>query len=188
MNSSLQTEPNSSTLTNLLFIMVHGAGSSGKSFTLLAVSNNLFIIILMNGHSFKKYLTENINCTVFAFDMRSHGRSTGHESELCFATLSHDLNEIIEEIFVKARKDCHNEMMMDVFLVGHSLGGSLIVNNELKQKAIASFRKSYNVNILGVVLLDIVEEIALTSLRVMPHWLANRQQAFSSLSEAIHWR
>lgn len=129
-----------------LFVMHHGAGSSGLSFATCA-------------EEIRKILP---NAGVLSVDARGHGRTTissnttkiDHENpstataaqheadssvqlDLTLETLSHDLVYIIR----KTRERMNWEKLPDIILVGHSLGGAVITdvakNGELGAKLLA---------------------------------------------------
>lgn len=64
-----------------------------------------------------------------------------------------------------------------IILVGHSLGGSIAtrIAPDLKNR------------VLGVVVIDIVEETALAALRHMPKLLAARPSSFPTEEDAVQW-
>ena len=63
--------------------------------------------------------------------------------------------------------------------VGHSLGGPIVVE--------VTCRKTIK-NIIGVCVLDVVEEIALDSLQNMDAILKRRPSSFKSLNDAINYK
>jgi pimeloyl-ACP methyl ester carboxylesterase len=68
-----------------------------------------------------------------------------------------------------------------LILVGHSMGGSLCVNVGLK------LQERGDVNLAGLIVLDVVEGSAMLALGSMQFVLRNRPQMFSSMSEGIQW-
>ena len=66
-----------------------------------------------------------------------------------------------------------------IFLVGHSMGGSVVVN--------AMSKGSFGSIVKGVVVLDVVEGSALESLSKMNSILATRPRSFRSVQEGIDW-
>lgn len=65
-----------------------------------------------------------------------------------------------------------------IFLAGHSLGGSIVT-------WIA--RKELVPDILGIIIIDIVEETALRALQLMPRLLEDRPKSFPSLEDGVKW-
>ena len=108
--------------------------------------------------------------SVFLYDLRCHGGSLG-DLDFSLDTLVEDFHFILGEFVSKQQPS-------GVFLLGHSLGGAI-------------FAKYVHVHqqelIKGLILLDIVEETAVSSLNVMPFFLEKLPQSFPSLSKAIDW-
>lgn len=108
--------------------------------------------------------------SVFLYDMRGHGGSHG-ELDFSLDTLVEDFHFVLEEFVSR-----HNPQ--GIFLLGHSLGGAIFakyVHNHPQEL------------VKGLILLDIVEETAVTSLTVMPFFLEKLPKSFPSLSKAIDW-
>lgn len=107
---------------------------------------------------------------VIIYDMRGHGVSPNLSGDYSLTTLVSDFLKIIT--FVKANAE------NSIYLVGHLLGGAVA----------AQYGASINdLQLKGLILLDIVEETAIKSLISMPKFVHNRPKRFSSLSQAIHW-
>ncbi|KAI8641299.1 Alpha/Beta hydrolase protein [Parasitella parasitica] len=139
-----------------LFVMHHGAGSSGLTFGVVA-----------------KHIKElsQKECGVIAIDCRGHGASKSEvfDNDFSLKTLSNDMINIIEETV---------HVDQDIILVGHSMGGSVVVN-------VACMRMLKN--IVGVSVLDVVEGSAIDALSSMTKILSSRPKAFSSTEQAILW-
>ncbi|KAI5952028.1 PPE1 [Candida jiufengensis] len=115
-------------------------------------------------------LSKNIDFGIFLFDMRGHGESF-YDGDYSLNTLVEDVHFILQEFTKK-----HNPSSL--FLLGHSLGGAVF----------ADYVKKYpNRIIQGLILLDIVEETAVSSLVVMPQFIEKIPKTFPSLSAAIQW-
>ncbi|KAF8544301.1 Alpha/Beta hydrolase protein [Trichophaea hybrida] len=143
-----------------LFIMHHGAGSAGLSFALLATS-------------IRKLLP---SAGVLSLDTRGHGETvTSDDSDLSLSTLSSDLIEVIQ----LTAQNCGWSPLPDIVLVGHSLGGAVVVD-------VAHSGKLGNA-ILGYAVLDVVEGSAIDALQSMHTYLSTRPTGFSSLSQGIEW-
>jgi len=69
-----------------------------------------------------------------------------------------------------------------IILVGHSLGGALAVNFATECKSSNEF------NVVGLVVIDVVEGSAIESLVTMNVVLRNRPNSFPNISKAIEWR
>ncbi|KAI5953801.1 PPE1 [Candida margitis] len=108
--------------------------------------------------------------SVFLYDMRGHGGSHG-ELDFALDTLVADFDFILCEFISRHHPSA-------VFLLGHSLGGAI-------------FAKYVNTHpqgiVKGLILLDIVEETAVSSLNVMPFFLEKLPSSFPSISKAIDW-
>ncbi|KAJ5688561.1 hypothetical protein N7462_002953 [Penicillium macrosclerotiorum] len=170
--------------TGPLFVMHHGAGSSGLSFATCA--KELRRIIPKAG--------------VLSLDARSHGRTTmtrksqkfdqaspstaaaavaeaeSHlELDLGLETLSRDLVYVLHQTQVKMGWD----HLPDIVLVGHSLGGAVITDvantGELGSK------------LLAYAVLDVVEGSAMDALQSMEKYLSTRPTRFPSLASGIEW-
>jgi len=120
-----------------------------------------------------KHLDELINCTCISIDLRGHGSTkTSDCSQMDINTLSQDVSDVIEKW--TSNNGCN------IVLVGHSLGGSVAVHTSNKLK-------STNYNVVGLVVIDVVEGSAIDSLRSMKMILSNRPKIFPSSEKAIEW-
>ncbi|KAJ2318433.1 Protein phosphatase methylesterase 1 [Coemansia sp. RSA 2704] len=109
--------------------------------------------------------------TVVAPDFRGHGATTGeHQDDLSLDRLVDDLVGLFDALFPDNRRD--------VVAVGHSMGGAVAAH------AVASRRIK---NVLGLVLIDIVEGSAMDSLSAIPMFINARPQSFDSVENAVHW-
>lgn len=86
-----------------LFIFHHGAGYTANTFSELIT-----------------VLTSKVSCRILAFDARGHGHSRCGNEELELAALCSDFVAIVEKLFPVLPKE--------IVLVGHSMGGSVMVN------------------------------------------------------------
>lgn len=106
---------------------------------------------------------------MIAFDLRGHGQTSGSNPlDLSISSLCSDVLELVT-LYKKEYST------LPLFLVGHSLGGSIAT-------MIAGAT-----NALGIVVIDIVEEAALAALRRMPQVLAARPTTFATEEEAVQW-
>ncbi|KAJ5636913.1 uncharacterized protein N7484_010226 [Penicillium longicatenatum] len=167
-----------------LFVMHHGAGSSGLSFATCA-------------GEIRKILPE---AGILSIDARGHGRTTmtsnpadfddqnpsiaaatqaeaeGQiELDLSLETLSKDLVHAVRKTQARMKW----EQLPDIVLVGHSLGGAVITdvakNGELGPKVLAH------------AVLDVVEGSAMDALQSMEKYLLARPTRFPSLESGIEW-
>ncbi|KAJ5746784.1 hypothetical protein N7520_011966 [Penicillium odoratum] len=167
-----------------LFVMHHGAGSSGLSFATCA-------------EEIRKILPK---AGVLSVDARRHGRTmmTSNSADLLdetpsvsaaaladadgqtqldlrLETLSKDLVHVIR----KTQERMKWEILPDIVLVGHSLGGAVITdvakNGKLGPK------------VLAYAVLDVVEGSAMDALQSMEKYLLTRPTRFPSLESGIEW-
>ena len=68
----------------------------------------------------------------------------------------------------------------DIVLVGHSLGGAVVVD--------FASRALLGAAVLGYAVLDVVEGSAMEALGHMEAYLSNRPSTFPSLASAIEWQ
>ncbi|KAK3177360.1 Protein phosphatase methylesterase 1 [Lecanicillium sp. MT-2017a] len=145
-----------------LFVMHHGAGSSGLSFAVL-------------GSEIRKRLS---SAGLLAVDCRGHGSTvTGEDTplDLTLDTLSSDLYSVI----VMTQKQMKWESLPPIILVGHSLGGAVVTD-------LANTGK-LGTSVLGYAVLDVVEGSAMDALQSMQNYLSTRPVGFASLESGIDW-
>ncbi|KAJ5630124.1 hypothetical protein N7528_003781, partial [Penicillium herquei] len=165
-----------------LFVMHHGAGSSGLSFATCA-------------DEIRKILPK---AGILSIDARGHGRTTTTtrkteqetpstataaqieandqvQLDLTLGTLSKDVVHVIRQTQDRMKWD----KLPDILLVGHSLGGAVITdvakNGELGPK------------LLAYAVLDVVEGSAMDALQSMEKYLSTRPTRFPSLEAGIEW-
>ncbi|KAL4821515.1 protein phosphatase methylesterase 1 [Aspergillus spinulosporus] len=155
-----------------LFVMHHGAGSSGLSFASCAAE-------------IRKLLPD---AGILSADARDHG-STSVERvsedgeadpesarlDLSLETLNQDLLFVIRETQAKMGW----ETLPDIVLVGHSLGGAVITDVAKKGELGAK--------LLAYAVLDVVEGSAMDALQSMETYLSTRPSRFPSLPSGIEW-
>lgn len=121
-----------------LFVLHHGAGSSGLSFALFAAE-------------LRKALP---NCGVLSVDARGHGETAvktpdgqfkGEPYDLSLDLLSSDLVDAVRLLQAKLEWP----QLPDIVLVGHSLGGPIVTDVALKG--------TLGSHVLGYAVLDVVE-------------------------------
>jgi len=143
----------------------HGAGSSALTFACVAKE----IADMSRGE-----------CGVLALDCRGHGKTVritepeSSQEDFSIETLTGDFVNALQVMFPDPTT------APTLLLVGHSLGGSVIVRaSPILQE------KQYRIT--GVAVLDIVEEFTLEALPVMHSLLDARPEGFDSPEEAIEW-
>lgn len=145
-----------------LFVMHHGAGSSGLTFAVA-------------GAKVRKRLP---SAGILAIDCRGHGSTVSPEGsalDLTLETLSADLHTMLQA----TRQQMGWEKLPDVILVGHSLGGAVVTDLAMTGKLGAS--------LLGYAVLDVVEGSAMDALHSMHTYLSTRPGGFASVQAAIDW-
>lgn len=116
---------------------------------------------------FTKSIINLVTCQVMAIDLRGHGgTTTKNDDDLSVDTLAADVAQILKAV--------SNDQ--PVILVGHSLGGAVAV----RAAPLIS-------NVVGVVVIDVVEGTAIEALRSMQGFLRSRPSTFSTISKAIEW-
>ncbi|KAJ1030642.1 hypothetical protein NDA18_001881 [Ustilago nuda] len=148
-----------------LFVFHHGAGFSALSYALTAAE-------------IAKMTVGEVG--VLAYDCRGHGRTRTSNMptdplDMSIDTLSSDLTSLLSTMFPKT------EEMPSLVLVGHSMGGSVVVS-----AAHALSSRGFN-QIAGVAVLDVVEGTAMDALSVMRSVVLSHPSGFSSVEDAIRW-
>lgn len=144
-----------------LFVMHHGAGSSGLSFAV--VSSEI-----------RKRLP---NAGILSPDARGHGETIalGGELDLSLATLANDLLSVITQ----TKAEMKWQEIPPIILVGHSLGGAVVTELAMSG-ALGS-------SLLGYAVLDVVEGSAIDALQSMQTYLSSRPTGFATLEAGIEW-
>ncbi|KAI9660186.1 MAG: Protein phosphatase methylesterase 1 [Trizodia sp. TS-e1964] len=148
-----------------LFVLHHGAGSSGLSFSTLAVE----IGKLLPGAG------------ILSFDVRGHGTSVDHEFkdgghlDMSLEILSKDMAAILKLV----QENFGWPELPPLILVGHSLGGAVVT--DIAHQGIFGNR------VLGYAVLDVVEGSAIDALMDMQYYLSSRPPNFASLEQGIEW-
>ncbi|SCU91519.1 LAME_0E12838g1_1 [Lachancea meyersii CBS 8951] len=150
-----------------IFIFHHGAGSSALSFAPLA-------------QSLQEKL-ENL-CGTFAFDARGHGLTeTPDTATFRLGDFVSDFCQILDLFYSRFLRNRFSDRTFSLVLVGHSLGGSICssafheINDQLRQR------------IVGVAMLDIVEEAAKKALNTVDTFLTKTPNLFPDYTAAIDW-
>ncbi|PYI00905.1 protein phosphatase methylesterase [Aspergillus sclerotiicarbonarius CBS 121057] len=154
--------------TSPLFVMHHGAGSSGLSFA--ACADEIRKITPKAG--------------ILSVDARDHGSTavttaSGEdrhvELDLSLDTLNRDLVFVVRETQTRMGW----ESLPDLILVGHSLGGAVITDVARKGEL--------GSKVLAYAVLDVVEGSAMDALQSMETYLSTRPSRFPSITSGIEW-
>ncbi|KAI8340092.1 Alpha/Beta hydrolase protein [Chlamydoabsidia padenii] len=141
-----------------VYVMHHGAGAGALSFGLVAKR----IYDELQG-----------SCAVMALDCRGHGdTSTNDDTNFSLERLSNDLVSVLNKMYPGGGDG------YQFILVGHSMGGSVVVDVGQKKRF---------PNVMGVVVLDVVEGSALEAIQSMNKVLSIRPTSFQSVEQAIQW-
>lgn len=140
-----------------LIVFLHGGGYSGLTWAALNLE-----------------LTNLVKCQTLAPDLRGHGcSSTEDDYNLSADTMAEDISKIVIE-HIKSFENTEPE----VILVGHSMGGALAVHTALQGEID---------NLVGIVVVDVVEGTAMDALSSMQNVLRGRPKCFPSIDYAIEW-
>jgi len=145
-------------------VLHHGAGYSALSFAMMA----------------KEITTETGGeCGVLAMDCRRHGKTepldeSVSDDDLSIDVLAEDAYNLLCTLFPDP------SATPSLLLVGHSMGGSVLV-----RACPMLLAKKYRVT--GVAVLDVVEGSAVEALPHMHNLLNSRPDGFDSLEDAIEW-
>lgn len=157
-----------------LFVMHHGAGSSGLSFAVLSSEIR------------KRLPSAGILCP----DARGHGSTTtsttAADTDLSLPTLSSDLRTVIQ--LTKERMGWPS--LPPIVLIGHSLGGAVVTDVASTTTATDGSSSSsllLGPALLGYAVLDVVEGSAIDALQSMQTYLSGRPARFASIEEGIEW-
>ncbi|KAL1906345.1 Protein phosphatase methylesterase 1 [Sporothrix stenoceras] len=150
-----------------LFVMHHGAGSSGLSFAVV-------------GSEIRKRLP---SAGILSLDARDHGLTKAPGDlgkDLSLATLSSDLLAVIR----LAQTQMHWPELPPLILVGHSLGGAVVTDLAFSGRLNTTPTSS---SLLGFAVLDVVEGSAMDALQSMQTYLGTRPPGFPTLENGIEW-
>lgn len=156
-----------------LFVMHHGAGSSGLSFAVVSAE-------------IRKRLP---SAGILSLDARDHGLTKVEDAEgkqppvdLSLHTLSSDLLAVIR----LAQKAMHWPEVPPLVLVGHSLGGAVVTDLAFSSR-LDTLNSPKSTPLLGFAVLDVVEGSAIDALQSMQTYLGTRPPGFPTLQAGIEW-
>lgn len=152
-----------------VFVFHHGAGSSGLTFANLS-----------------KKMEEKTDgrCAVFAFDARGHGQTRPIDSE---KDVSYALSEFVKDFVTLLDRFFNSHLSglaatrLSIILVGHSLGASICTFSHSELTTETKKR------LVGICMLDIVEEAAIKALEKVHTFLLSTPNVFANYEEAIDW-
>ncbi|KAI9745222.1 MAG: Protein phosphatase methylesterase 1 [Claussenomyces sp. TS43310] len=150
-----------------LFVMHHGAGSSGLSFAGLTAE----IRRLLPGAGMLSIDARGHGSTT----VKPHGDAASEVLDLSLDTLNADLVTAI----TKTKEAMAWPMLPSLVLIGHSLGGAVVTD-------VAKSGKLGN-GVLGYAVLDVVEGSAMDALQSMHTYLSTRPPSFATLESGIDW-
>lgn len=157
----IQEEEN---LNSPLIILLHGAGYSGLSWGV-----------------FVKQLFSIVHAKFVAVDLRGHGSTeTTNDSDLSSERLTQDICLIYQELLKHPSHSKHLETS-PVIIMGHSMGGAIATRATLNELS------ELDQNLVGLVVIDVVEGTAMESLSGMKSILRARPTSFPTLEKAIEW-
>ena len=152
-----------------LFVCHHGAGASGLSFARFAQELRIRLpsagILSLEARGHGSVVTNNTTATADA----------GESPDFSLPTMSADAETIIS----LTRAHFSWPSLPPTILIGHSLGGAVIVD--------LAHRRALGTSLVGFCVLDVVEGSAVEALGHMTTYLASRPAVFASEADAIHW-
>ncbi|SMY24538.1 unnamed protein product [Zymoseptoria tritici ST99CH_1A5] len=153
--------------TGPLFICHHGAGASSLSFALFA-------------HHLRQTLP---TAGILSLSARNHG-STVLDPTTSLPIHDYTLPTLATDALTMISLTATSQSWPSIppcILIGHSLGGAIVTS-----LATTHFR-SFNSNLVGYAVLDVVEGSAIEALGHMKTYLASRPSSFANIEEAIQW-
>ena len=154
-----------------LLVCHHGAGSCGLTFTVMTRH--------MRG--------SNPSVGVVSFEMRGHGHTLNlNDSRFEDASIENLVDDFV--LFLRSllrtlNKD-EDEYLPRLFLLGHSLGGSVVTRAALDP----SLKDGFCLGLIGgLIVVDMVEGTAISGLASTASYVRRRPQSFASIKEALQW-
>jgi len=147
---------------------IYRKGSSGPLFYLLHGGGYTALTwaLLVNK------ICAKIECQILAPDLRGHGETSANDRDLSIDQLVSDVCNIYTLSLDQTSKP------PPLILVGHSLGGAL---------AIRALHRKIFFNVQLLVIIDVVEGSAISSINFIQKFLKSRPQKFASVEKAIEW-
>ncbi|PWY86950.1 putative ribosomal protein/carboxylic ester hydrolase [Aspergillus heteromorphus CBS 117.55] len=158
-----------------LFVMHHGAGSSGLSFAACAEEIRKIIpkagILSVDAREHGSTVVTSTSTSTST----AEGARSDVELDLSLDTLTRDLVFVVRE----TQTQMGWENLPDLILVGHSLGGAVITDVARKGEL--------GGKVLAYAVLDVVEGSAIDALQSMETYLLTRPSGFPSITSGIEW-
>eukprot|EP01103_Thecamoeba_quadrilineata_P014066 TRINITY_DN407_c0_g1_i1.p1 TRINITY_DN407_c0_g1~~TRINITY_DN407_c0_g1_i1.p1 ORF type:complete len:341 (-),score=66.42 TRINITY_DN407_c0_g1_i1:7-969(-) len=143
---------------------VYQAGSTGTTFLLIHGGGHSALSWALTTKHMKSY------AQVIALDLRGHGATqTSNDKDLRTETLCSDIVRVVNLLF-------EGKDFPPLLVVGHSMGGAIAA------KVAPQLKK-----VCGLIVIDVVEGTALSSLTHMSTFIRNRPSSFSSIYAAVEW-
>lgn len=157
-----------------VYVFHHGAGSCAESFALLSVR----LRDMMNEERFQLAASARVRDErkipgIIAFDARGHGHTEVESTDYSLEAFTNDFAFVVANVTAKFG------LPNNLILVGHSLGGAVVTN--------ACSLKLIQQQVIGLVVLDVVEGSAIESLTSMQKILNSRPQTFPTVEKGIEW-
>jgi pimeloyl-ACP methyl ester carboxylesterase len=200
--------PHETTSSGITFVLLHGGGQSSLSFALLAKHLKSYYTATATATTTTTNTPTSVR--IIAYDLRGHGLTTLKKQQqydeehdvktsntqvdefkesisdveqntvdLSMSSLIHD-SELILQQLVHGNERC--------ILIGHSLSGALAAKLAYKQQQQQLLSSSTtSLNIVGVVVIDLVQSTAIDSMSHIVEYLKNRPTSFTSVNQAIEW-
>lgn len=142
---------------DIALVLLHGGGHGALSWGLVAEKLK-------------------VSCPIVAFDARGHGHSKSNDDlNLSAETQVKDAELLIKEFLNRKGLD---KSSMRLVICGHSMGGAI---------AIRLSASGLLPQIVGLIVIDVVEGTAMSALPYMSSWIERRLSSFSSVEKAIHY-
>ncbi|MCJ1484405.1 Protein phosphatase methylesterase 1, partial [Schaereria dolodes] len=171
-----------------LFVMHHGAGSSGLSFAVVGFELRKALpgagVLSLDARGHGETTTTTTTTTSNFHEVGSRNEPTTASSESSGSRCALDLSlETLSEDLVNVVRLTQEKMgwaeLPGLVLVGHSLGGAVVVD--------VAWRGSLGDAVLGYAVLDVVEGSAIDALQSMQSYLSTRPKTFPSIPSGIEW-
>lgn len=203
MNHSILGKKNKS---DTVLVFIHGAGFTSLSWALCIKHLQQFVVktggnvqninflrspptpMEMGNNNNNNSLTDALDDYEYcAIDLRGHGasRASSNDLDLSIETLVDDIISVLQRVYQGKKRD--------FVLIGHSLGGAIAVRVAVKMDQMEDEQKKAGrpldsiMAARGVIVIDMVEGSALSSLPNTKRFLESRPKKFKNMESAIKW-